>query len=153
MEPCSEYNDDEDPRAGEAPLAQGARRRNYGTMDSDETSSESDVDDENTNNNSNSNSNATQQINTKHSSTSTQQNPVQGTEIPDVLPAGPSVPTSPDMSTMDPKICIACLERRRVMVFRKCGHMCLCEECFHRMNVKQCPVCQKRGKAVKVFLV
>eukprot|EP00301_Raphidiophrys_heterophryoidea_P010574 c15746_g1_i1.p1 GENE.c15746_g1_i1~~c15746_g1_i1.p1 ORF type:complete len:214 (+),score=50.53 c15746_g1_i1:83-724(+) len=51
----------------------------------------------------------------------------------------------------DSKICIICLDRPREMVFRKCGHMCLCHKCCKRM--RRCPICQRKGKAVRVQLV
>jgi len=47
-------------------------------------------------------------------------------------------------------LCISCAEKQRETVFRGCGHMCLCEGCSR--NMKECPICHQRGKAIKVFL-
>eukprot|EP00300_Choanocystis_sp_HF-7_P022282 c21477_g1_i1.p1 GENE.c21477_g1_i1~~c21477_g1_i1.p1 ORF type:complete len:186 (+),score=38.24 c21477_g1_i1:39-560(+) len=62
-----------------------------------------------------------------------------------------STKESEGTSESDPKFCIVCLEGPRETVFKKCGHMAVCAPCAKRME--KCPICQRKGRAIKVFLV
>eukprot|EP00301_Raphidiophrys_heterophryoidea_P022427 c6585_g1_i2.p3 GENE.c6585_g1_i2~~c6585_g1_i2.p3 ORF type:complete len:113 (+),score=21.00 c6585_g1_i2:354-692(+) len=72
-------------------------------------------------------------------------------KIPFALRAWLAESTAAVVEENDDKLCIACVDRPREMVFRKCGHMCLCAQCCKKMN--RCPICQRKGHAVKVLFV
>lgn len=55
--------------------------------------------------------------------------------------------------------CIICLSRKVNMLFKNCGHACMCEECIKVMagicqskeEVLACPMCRARGPLQKVY--
>eukprot|EP00298_Acanthocystis_sp_HF-20_P028832 c7679_g1_i1.p1 GENE.c7679_g1_i1~~c7679_g1_i1.p1 ORF type:complete len:103 (+),score=38.39 c7679_g1_i1:23-310(+) len=51
---------------------------------------------------------------------------------------------------IDPTLCIVCLDRPKETIFKKCGHMSVCEHCSKKLT--KCPICQRKGKAMRVFL-
>lgn len=46
--------------------------------------------------------------------------------------------TNKDLSTL----CVICLEKLRCKVCIPCNHLCLCEECFKKVEL--CPICRKK---------
>ena len=41
--------------------------------------------------------------------------------------------------------CVICLERDSDYIFKKCGHQCICEGCYHNKgntNILKCVVCR-----------
>ena len=56
----------------------------------------------------------------------------------------------------DDYICLICFERKRNILFEKCGHCCICEQCLQRIKHKMnktfkkleyfCPICNNENK-------
>jgi len=59
--------------------------------------------------------------------------------------------------------CSVCLEHKSITQFKiniNCGHICLCHECYDRMNnqinsnnqQKVCPICRSYGEYINIFM-
>ena len=46
--------------------------------------------------------------------------------------------------------CVICMEKTISHAF-KCRHLCVCEECIQDPRLKDCPICRKPSKAVRVW--
>lgn len=44
---------------------------------------------------------------------------------------------------IDSKICILCYEKVKNVIFRPCGHLCICYDCNLSYNKKVCLMCRK----------
>jgi E3 ubiquitin-protein ligase MUL1 len=40
------------------------------------------------------------------------------------------------------KLCVICRENPKVMLIMPCRHLCVCEECGHRVELDRCPLCR-----------
>ncbi|KAL7452068.1 hypothetical protein ACHAWC_003820 [Mediolabrus comicus] len=40
------------------------------------------------------------------------------------------------------KLCVICRENPKVVLFMPCRHLCVCEECGHRVELDRCPLCR-----------
>ena len=60
------------------------------------------------------------------------------------------------------KLCCVCLTQEKCMAFAVCGHLCVCETCFHRLPAveeinsikfrnKLCPICKSPGFGIKIY--
>jgi hypothetical protein len=148
VQPCSRHNADEnDELLSQAEEGNGPSN-NYGTMHHNSSSSSSESDDDTATQDPAKVAKATesleQWLNDQSSIASGPGNQ-----------AGASTEAGGETSLVqvenaDPRCCIVCLDQPRQTVFRKCGHMCLCAECAKKL--KKCPICQRKGKAIKVYL-
>lgn len=49
--------------------------------------------------------------------------------------------------------CVICLEASRTHVFVPCGHICVCEQCSHKVKGNTCPMCKQAATmTMEVFL-
>ena len=46
--------------------------------------------------------------------------------------------------------CIICLNTKRSITFL-CGHLCICKKCAN--NVKECPMCRRKGRKIQIYIV
>jgi hypothetical protein len=52
-------------------------------------------------------------------------------------------------ATSDDDRCVVCMQRRKIMMFQSCSHLCICQECS--IVVLSCPLCQKSSKKQRVY--
>merc|ERR1712130_565619 len=45
--------------------------------------------------------------------------------------------------------CIVCLVKKKNISFDGCEHICICEECERKMEIKQCPICRTSFGSIK----
>jgi hypothetical protein len=45
--------------------------------------------------------------------------------------------------------CIACMDKRKIILFKDCGHLCLCNGCSYKIS--ECPMCKKISEKIRVF--
>ena len=53
------------------------------------------------------------------------------------------------------KYCVICWKKRINVIFKECGHFCICTDCDDVMSQvttsKRCPICRSRGDTQEVF--
>jgi len=49
----------------------------------------------------------------------------------------------------DENECVICFENKKDAVFLECRHLCACFECAQ--SCKECPICRKAGKVIKIY--
>jgi hypothetical protein len=54
----------------------------------------------------------------------------------------------------DPKetegLCVVCLDKKSIYASKKCGHKCLCEDCYPKLT--QCPLCSAKYDPISDIL-
>ena len=50
------------------------------------------------------------------------------------------------------RTCVVCLEDPTNVVFKKCGHLCVCSGCVHRLK-NRCPLCRRSSGTLRVYHV
>lgn len=43
--------------------------------------------------------------------------------------------------SFDSDKCVACLEKMSIIKIKPCNHICLCHECYYRLQKQKCPLC------------
>ena len=45
--------------------------------------------------------------------------------------------------------CIICSENNPNILFCNCGHNCVCDECFNKLENNKCPKCREINKIIR----
>jgi hypothetical protein len=57
-----------------------------------------------------------------------------------VVPSVKSIdPTNPESNT---SVCVICMTNVRNILLKKCGHICMCNQCVNKLVKKECPICR-----------
>ena len=49
--------------------------------------------------------------------------------------------------------CVVCFEAPKCILLMPCKHLCLCENCSERIEIKNCPICRNTVKnKIKIFV-
>ena len=54
-----------------------------------------------------------------------------------------------DLSVYKEDDCIICMENKSNILFCNCGHLIICESCYHKYREDKCPKCRKLNDAIK----
>ena len=65
----------------------------------------------------------------------------------------PAVIVTPTTADASSKECAICMANPRNVLFKNCGHVCVCKECITRMTKKECPVCRTAFRPTDVINV
>jgi hypothetical protein len=52
-------------------------------------------------------------------------------------------------ATSDQDQCCVCLNSKKIMVFKGCGHLCVCNSCSN--NLSTCPICRRKSSTMRIF--
>ena len=54
-----------------------------------------------------------------------------------------------DINVYKEDVCIVCMENKPDILFCNCGHLIVCDECYHELENAKCPKCRKENDIVR----
>jgi hypothetical protein len=77
-----------------------------------------------------------------------------------INPVSNQQPINPVSDTSEKKVkqddqvlCVICMDNQRNILLDSCHHVCMCNKCYDKLQVKSCPICKKNiDKIIPVYL-